>query len=327
MQIGLFLTAQFPPGRDALAETAQVLRQAQVAEAAGLDSIFVGHHYLARTAFMQPIPLLGWLAAHTRRIKLGFGVFLGSLVSPVALAEELATLDVLSGGRLIVGLGAGYREVEYKALGIPYETRFRRLEETVQLLRALWSGEPVTHQGLTGELAGAKLVLRPVQQGGPPLWLGAFGPQGIARSVKLDTPWLIPPDGDRAELVARFADYRTQLVAQGRDLRREYPLLREVCVAPTRAEAERRALEHLVPLYRQYKRWDAAQKVSIDDLVNSYACVGTPDEVAAQLRWYGEELGATHVIGRASWPGMPAAEAEEGVALLGEAARKIAGVG
>jgi alkanesulfonate monooxygenase SsuD/methylene tetrahydromethanopterin reductase-like flavin-dependent oxidoreductase (luciferase family) len=320
LKIGLFLTAQFPAGGATTEEVDRILGEALAAEASGLDSIFLGHHYLARSAFLQPVSLIGYLAAATSRVQLGLGVYLASLHNPVALAEELATLDVLSRGRLIAGLGAGYREVEYRALGVPYEQRFKRLEEAVEVMRALWGGEAVTRTGLFGTIEKAKLVLRPAQPGGPPLWLGAFGPQGIARAARLNTPWLIPPDGDRAALKDRFADYRKLLGDSGQDLRREYPLLREVAVAETRAEAEQMAIDYLAPLYRQYRNWEAARAVSLDDLVNSYALVGTPDDVAAQLSWYATELGATHVICRTAWPGMPAGQAKRAVELLGASA-------
>lgn len=320
MKIGLFLTAQFAPGAPVAAEVERILGEAAAAEESGLDSIFLGHHYLARSAFLQPVSLLGYLAAATRRVQLGLGVYLASLHNPVALAEELATLDVLSRGRLIAGLGAGYREVEYRALGIPYEQRFKRLEEAVEVMRALWSGEPITRSGLFGSIDKARLVLRPAQPGGPPLWLGAFGPQGIARAARLGTPWLIPPDGDRVALQERFADYRRLLADHGQAVQREYPMLREVAVAETRAEAERMALDYLAPLYRQYRNWEAARAVSLDDLVNSYALVGTPDDIAAQLSWYSTEIGATHVICRTAWPGMPAAQARRAVELLGASA-------
>jgi alkanesulfonate monooxygenase SsuD/methylene tetrahydromethanopterin reductase-like flavin-dependent oxidoreductase (luciferase family) len=320
LKIGLFLTAQFAAGGVTAAEVDRILGEALAAEASGLDSVFLGHHYLARSAFLQPVSLLGYLAAATSRVQLGLGVYLASLHNPVALAEELATLDVLSRGRLIAGLGAGYREVEYRALGIPYEQRFKRLEEAVDLMRALWSGESVTRSGLFGSIDRARLVLRPVQAGGPPLWLGAFGPQGIARAARLDTPWLIPPDGDRSALKDRFADYRKLISERGHSLEREYPLLREVAVAETRAEAEQMAIDYLAPLYRQYRNWEAARAVSLDDLVNSYALVGTPEDVAEQLSWYAAELGATHVICRTAWPGMPARQAKRAVELLGSSA-------
>ena len=318
MQIGMFLTAQFHPGGDGVAEARAVVEQARLAERLGFASIFLGHHYLAKSAFLQPLPLLARLSGETTSIKLGLGVYLSSLAHPVALAEELATIDVLSNGRLIAGLGSGYREIEYAAVGVPYTERFRRLEESITVMRALWSGEAVTMSGLFGRLEGAKLNLKPVQSGGPPIWMGAFGPKGVARAARLGASWLIPPDGDRETLRAKFDDYRQRLAEHDQPLDRDYPLLREVVVAPTHEDAERIAREHLVPLYRQYKNWDAAREVSVADLISRHAVIGDADAVGEQLAWYRDEVGATSVIARLAWPGMARAAIERSMQLLGE---------
>ena len=151
MKAGLFLSAQFPPDASAEEGLAAIVEHAILAEEAGFDSVFLGHHYLARSAFLQPLTLAGYLARATSRIKIGFGILLAPLFNPLALAEEIATLDVLSGGRIVCGIGAGYRRVECDAFGVAWDERHRRLSDSVEVMRALWRGEAVTAAGPVGE--------------------------------------------------------------------------------------------------------------------------------------------------------------------------------
>ncbi|GII78546.1 N5,N10-methylene tetrahydromethanopterin reductase [Sphaerisporangium rufum] len=314
LRIGMSLSAHYPPGtpvREALRET---MEQVALAEEMGLSSILLGHHYLARSQFLQPLSTVAYLAARTERIRLGFGVYLLPLHNPLALAEEFATLDQLSGGRLIVGLGAGYRGVEFRAFGVPVEERFRRLEEYVGVLRALWSGEPVTASGSFGELAGARVLLRPVAPGGPPLWLGAFGPAGMRRVARLDAAWAVAPNGTVEEVAARMADFRAALAEHGRSADRDYPLLREGCVAPTRRQAVDAAGPYLAGQYENYRGWKHG--TSAHELIEGHAVIGSPDDVAERLARYAA-IGHTEVVLRLQWSGMPQADVLRSIRLLG----------
>lgn len=314
LRVGMSLSAHYEPGasvRDGLRDT---MEQVALAEEMGLSTILLGHHYLARSQFLQPLSTVAYLAARTERIRLGFGVYLLPLHNPLALAEEFATLDRLSGGRLIVGLGTGYRSVEFRAFGVPMEERFRRLEEYVGVLRALWSGEPVTHSGSFGELDGARVLLRPERPGGPPLWLGAFGPVGMRRVARLDAAWAVAPNGSVAEVARRMADFQDALRSYGRDLDRDYPLLREGCVAPTRGEAVDAAKPYLAEQYANYRGWKHG--ATIDELIGEQAVIGSPEDVIARLSEYAR-LGYTDVVMRLQWTGMPQAEVLRSIRLLG----------
>jgi len=314
LRVGMSLSAHFEPGADPSAGLCDVYEQVDLAEEVGLDEILIGHHYLTRSQFLQPISLIANLAARTERIRLGFGVFLLPLAHPVALAEELATLDVLTGGRLIAGFGTGYRSTEYRAMGVPYDERFKRFEEYVGVVRALWRGEEVTVSGRFGELDGARTLLRPAQKDGPPVWLGAFGPIGMKRVARLDASWAVAPNGTLAEVGERIEAFREQLVAHGRDLTRDYPLLREGCVAPTTQQAVDSAAPYLAEQYESYRGWDHG--ASIDDLLAGQAVIGDPETVTARLVDYAR-LGYTDVVLRLQWTGMPQEEVLRSIRLLG----------
>ncbi len=314
LRVGMSLSAHFEPGADPRTGLRDVLEQVDLAEEVGLDTILIGHHYLTRSQFLQPISLVGHLAARTTRVRLGFGVYLLPLAHPVALAEELATLDVLSGGRLVAGFGTGYRSVEYRAMGVPYEERFKRFEEAVGIVRALWRGESVTASGHFGELEEASTLLRPAQPGGPPVWLGAFGPIGMKRVARLDASWAVAPNGDLDEVADRMRLFTDQLVAHDRGLDRDYPLLREGCVAPTREQALASARPYLAEQYASYRGWDHG--ASVEDLLDGQAVVGDPQAVASRLLDYAA-LGYTDVVLRLQWTGMPQADVLRSIRLLG----------
>lgn len=314
MRIGLSLTHHSAIGGDARHTRDAVMEQITRAEDAGFDSAFFGHHYLTRSGFLQPLSLAGYVAARTERIRLGMGVYLLALHNPVAIAEELATLDVLSGGRLIAGFGSGYRDREFRAFNVPAEQRYARLEESVRVVRDLWSGQPVTCSGMFGELDGHVMHLRPVQPGGPPIWLGAFGPVGIRRAARLSDAWLAPPGGSPEELAKRRDLFDAERLAAGRPAPAEYPLLREGFVATTGRQARDTARPYLAQQYREYRGWDHGEQ--IDELLARNALVGDPDEVIERLQTF-EKAGFDHVIIRMQWTGTPLAETLASIEMFG----------
>lgn len=303
MKISCFLSAQFEPGASAVAGVDQVLAQATAAEDAGFHAVYLGHHYLAKSAFVQPIPLAGYLAAATSRVRIGFGVLLAPLLNPIALAEDLASLDVLSGGRLTVGMGAGYRKRETEAFGVAWDDRLTRLREYVPLLRSLWRGEELDLEGTWGSAPRASLALRPVQPGGPPIWIGAFAEPAIRRAARLDAPWLIGPKGTEDELARLLGIYRGVLESRGSSLEREYPLSREGFVADSRAAAFDGVRPHLERQYAGYKSWDDAQKIDVERYLAEDCLVGTPEEIVAKLRRWEDVLGITEVTLRLQFVG------------------------
>lgn len=317
MKISCFLSAQFDPSASAVDGIDDVVAQAAAAEAAGFHAVYLGHHYLAQSAFIQPIPLAGYLAAATSRVRIGFGVLLLPLLNPVALAEELATLDVLSRGRLTVGIGAGYRKRETAAFGVAWDDRLRRLREYVPILRSLWNGETVDIAGTWGEVLGASLPLRPVQPGGPPIWIGAFAEPAVKRAARLNTPWLIGPKGNDAELARLLGIYRDGLTEGGFSLDRDYPMTREAFIGETHEAAVAGIRPHLERQYAGYKSWDDAQSLDLDRYLEEDCLVGTADEIVAKLRRWESELGITEVSLRLQFVGASQAEAMDQIARFG----------
>lgn len=231
------------PNRGAMATTANLVRFAQVAEACGFDTIWTSDHIIVPTSvqsfypyhpdgqmpfvphepYLEPLIVMTYLAAVTQRIRLGTSVLILPYRNPVFTAKALATLDVLSHGRITLGVGVGWMEEEFKALGLEtYARRGAYSDECVRIFRALWTQDEPAFQGEFHQFAGIKCEPKPVQAGGIPIWVGGHTPQAIRRAARLGDGWQpivqrppadLPPD----DLRVKIAALRELAEAGGRD--------------------------------------------------------------------------------------------------------------
>jgi len=194
MRFGIGLSVQHRPEEPQPRRFAEHLEQVRLARQVGFASIWASQHYLSDPfTYFQPIPTLARVAAEAEGMTLGTGVILLPLHHPVELAEQLATLDVITNGRLVVGLGLGYRDAETLALGLDPKDRVGRLVEGLEVLERVWSGEPVNYEGKHFRLSNVRLSMPPVQRPRPPIWLAANGDVGVKRAARLADTWLINP--------------------------------------------------------------------------------------------------------------------------------------
>jgi probable F420-dependent oxidoreductase len=171
-----------------------IMRHALRAESLGLSDVWVSEHiivpkdlsYPASPTFYDPVVVLSWVAAVTRRIGLGTSVLVLPMRHPLPLAKELGTLQTLSAGRLILGAGVGWLEAEFDALGVPFKERGRRMDEGIAMMRAVWSEDPVSFRGnfIDSKVEGMRMLPRPSTP--IPIWIGGSAPRQIARAVKLE---------------------------------------------------------------------------------------------------------------------------------------------
>ncbi|HEV2456891.1 MAG TPA: LLM class F420-dependent oxidoreductase, partial [Ktedonobacterales bacterium] len=168
------------------------------AEKAGLDSLWAGEHHIIATSstiipatsrFLNPVVALTYVAALTHTLRLGTGILLLPQHQPLILAKELASLDVLSGGRLIVGIGVGWAEAEYEALGVPYHERGARADEYLAAMRAIWSEETPAYHGRYVSFQDVQAFPHPVQQPTPPIVIGGRAPAVLRRTVEQANGW------------------------------------------------------------------------------------------------------------------------------------------
>ncbi len=199
-------------------EAAPLLELAARAEALGYDSIWVGDSVTARPRH-DPMTLLAAVAVRTPRMELGTAVLLPALRNPVLLAHQVATLDQISEGRFILGVGiasdvANIR-AEFEACGVPWDKRIGRMMEGLRLCRALWSGEKVDWDG-RWRVRDAVLGPMPHRPGGPPIWIGGNGPASLERVGKHFDGWF-PNGPDASRFSAQWAEIRATARAAGRD--------------------------------------------------------------------------------------------------------------
>lgn len=176
-------------------------RLARRAEAAGFESLWTGEHVVLPEPRQAPSPAepdfpmlhpstgLAYLAAVTASIRLGTGIVLIAQRNPVVLAKEMASLDVVSGGRLILGIGAGYLHQEFRALGIPFEERGARTDEAIDAMRALWNQPHPSFRGRFTSFSNIQAQPRPIQAGGPPVVIGGTSDAALRRTVLKAQGW------------------------------------------------------------------------------------------------------------------------------------------
>src|SRR5437773_7964588 len=148
MKFGVFLMPQHPRSDDSVRRFRETVQLAQAARDAGFDCVASGHHYLSPPyQSLQSVPLLSRLAADTGSMDLCLSVLLLALLNPVQVAEDIASLDIMSEGRVVFGIGIGYREVGYEGLGMTREGGVPRILEALRLIKRVWTDDVVTHVG------------------------------------------------------------------------------------------------------------------------------------------------------------------------------------
>jgi len=230
---------------------AALLDLAERAEGLGFDSLWAGDSLLARPRH-DPLTLLAAVAARTTRALVGTAILMPVLRNPVVLAQQVATIDQISGGRFVLGVGIGADNPavrrEFVAAGVPFEERLARTLEGLRLCRALWSGEPVTWNG-RWRLDGQVLGPVPARPGGPPIWMATMVDAGFERTGRLFDGWLpIGPD-DGAVYRARLAAVEASAAAAGRPGAVTGAMYLTISLHDDPAEAERRLEDYLGRYY------------------------------------------------------------------------------
>ncbi len=196
MKFGLFGIGSGPCAEPGIAKAV-----AQAAELAGYDSLWTGEHVVLpdpqappspappQAPMLHPSTILAYLSGVTSTIKLGTGIVLSAQRNPLVLAKEIASLDVLTQGRLIFGIGAGYLKAEFDALGVEFKERGARTDEYIEVMRTLWRSEQPEFSGRFTNFSGIQSRPRPVQEGGPPLVVGGASRAAFRRAVEKCHGW------------------------------------------------------------------------------------------------------------------------------------------
>jgi probable F420-dependent oxidoreductase len=216
-------------GWDGLLERAEIADRAQIDRLVVVDHVVMGVHieeYDGGTfptgpdgQWLEPLTTLSVIAGRTSRIRLSTGIILAALRRPVVLAKALATLDVLSGGRVDLGVGVGWQREEYEAAGLPFEQRGRLLDESLDVMKTLWRDTPAAYSSERFQFSGVYLQPKPLQAGGVPIWVsGRVNKRTLDRIVRFGDGW-IPWGEYRADVLLGITQVQEALAAAGRDPR------------------------------------------------------------------------------------------------------------
>ena len=326
IKFGIMAMPQHPRTDSPVKRFKETVELTRLARDAGLDSIACGQHFLAPPyQNIQSLPLLSRLAAESGSMSLVLSVILLPLYSPVGLAEDVASLDVISEGRAIFGVGLGYRDIEYQGFNTRRRDRIPRFEESLELIRRLWTEEDVSFQGTHFSIENATCTIRPVQQPHPPIWIAANNDSAIERAGRLGCSWLVNPHATSLTLQRQMALYKETLAASGYTQALETPVIKEMHVAKTHEEALAIAQPYLEKKYQAYADWgqdkelpgEESFRVSFEELSRDRFILGNIEEVIQQIENQHQQLGVDHFIFRIWWPGMEAYHAYRVVELLG----------
>jgi probable F420-dependent oxidoreductase len=241
------------------------------AEDLGFDSIWAGDHVFHHVDVLQPLHLLTWVAAQTTRVRLGQAVMLSAYLNPVLLAREAATLDYLSGGRLLLGMSIGGTPAEYASIGVPMNQRVGRLMENVEIMRRLWREDGVEYAGRYHTIEKGSINPKPLQTGGVPIYLGALSDAMLKRVARVADGW-IGSAGPIERYLAGVQTVRRFAEERGRDPDSiGYAKLQSISVAADKATAKSRA----------ETQWQSYYGPNFN--VDASTIYGTPDECAAKL--------------------------------------------
>jgi probable F420-dependent oxidoreductase len=292
---------------------AETLRECERAESAGFDSIWLGEHHNNRTLYPAPLVGLAAIAGRTRTVRLGTAVLLLPLYHPLAVAEEAAMVDMISAGRLVLGVGAGYAPEEFAAFGVSLTERGSRMDEAVPLIQRLWSEDKVTHAGRHYHVTNAAVSPRPVQRPGPPIWFGGWVEPAIRRAGRLGEAWLGGPSAKLDEVAACARRYRQARSEAGREPSSgELALMRYVFVAESLERARDLAGAAFIRAFEDtYFRWPhpvvkrPPGSLTIERLAEDRIVLGDPASCIRQIQRFQGELALGHLIVRVSAPGIP----------------------
>ena len=317
LRFGVYYDFRNPPGSGVT--TADLYRrtldQIRAVDRLGYDSVWMSEHHFTEDGYMPSvIAMSAAIAAVTEKLAISQDVLLMPFHHPLRLAEDLAVLDNLSGGRIMVGVGMGYVHGEFEALGIPRKNRVSLTEEGVEILRLAWSEDEFSYRGKRYRFEGVRVRPRPVQDGGPPIFIAAMSEAGARRAARFGAHLL--PQGDRAAVLDPWLeavtasgrspdDYRVGIV-RGFEVADDPEADRAEWRKSAAADGERRA-------QRIYGQWLAASEDRMREqlaegraagrLIPQSVFFGTPDQCIAEIERFQREYHVTDLIVRGVFPG------------------------
>ena len=260
--------------------------QASFAESCGYQSFWLPENHFGNNALPEPMLLLASVAANTTTIKLATTSYLLPLRNPLLAAEQVAVLDQLSNGRVILGVGRGYSKETLHAFDIKPSTKRQLFEWCLGKMQAAWSGDAVSlHEDGSSAVNVSPL---PVQQPHPPIWVAAFGPKALAQAGRLGLPYLASPLETFEELKVNYAAYDAAIAEAGRTSPADRPIMRSVFLSNDKAK--------LQSIRQQLAKTKPPKGLETAPVIDDWAIIGDSNYVQDYIAEYRETLNATHLI-------------------------------
>lgn len=296
MKVGVLQFFSWPDRKVPLASVYEMaLERIRIMDQTGYDCVWLAEHHFTDYSVCPSVHMMGvQAAAITKRLRIGTGVSLAPFYNPLRLAEEVALLDMLSGGRVNWGAGRGFSRTEYSAFGIPDSESAARFHEAVAIVLKAWTNEKLNYAGKFFSYDGVEVLPKPLQQPHPPVWMAAGSDTAITWAASQGFSCMLGPHDGRQQLGAKRKLYGQELVKAGyTDKGRDIPTVRLIALADTRgraAEIAKRGAEWLVASYigpqhksvlqhsKDYQGMDP-----IDFYMQEVIVHGTPDDVVDQI--------------------------------------------
>jgi alkanesulfonate monooxygenase SsuD/methylene tetrahydromethanopterin reductase-like flavin-dependent oxidoreductase (luciferase family) len=287
---------------------ARALDRIEIMDRAGYDAVWLAEHHFSGFSVCPSVHMVGTLAAaRTRRLRIGTGVSLAPFYHPLRLAEEVALLDLLSGGRVNWGAGRGFARVEFEAFGVPPEESAARFRETVEIVLRAWTDERLSFSGEHFRFDGIEVLPKPMQRPHPPVWLAASSDSAIDWAAGRGFSILMDPHSSAAEIGRKRRRYAERLAAAGfSEAGRDIPVARLVALgrnAEAAAAVARSGAEWMVNSYLGAQHRPVMQGSFTPDGVDpirryldDVILHGTPDAVVDQILRLRDEVGLDYLL-------------------------------
>lgn len=291
----------------------EALEEAIYGEELGFDSVWLEeHHSIPNHYWPSPLMALAGIATRTTKVLLGTNIVVLPFYHPVRAAEDMAMLDVISGGRAIFGAAIGYRPPEFELYDVSLDDRGARYVEMLKIIHALWTQDYVEYEGRFFKIKGC---IEPRPTNPIPTWLGGWGELSLKRAAQLGDAWVPGPTANLEKLLNAQQQYRKFLAESGKNLAdAPNPLTREVVIAEKRETAWELAEKYVMVNYRD--EYSGGWKhpligsqdhtpIALESLSQDRFIVGNPEDCISQIQRFQESFGVDHLICRLYFAGMP----------------------
>ncbi len=282
--------------------------QAVYAEQLGFDSFWLPENHFGKQALPEPLMLLASVAGVTEKIKLATTSYLLTIKNPLQAAEQVAVLDQLSSGRVILGVGRGFAPEMLKAFSIPIEEKRKIFAWALGIMRDAWAGKKVS---LDSTNEAVYVYPQPMQKPEPPIWIAAFGPKALAQAGKLGLPYLASPMESLSKLESNYLIHQEAATSVGVAVPKIVPVMRSLFISEDSKEIKK--LKGILS--------NQADDSSLNkgETVDDWAILGSANEVADKIELFVERIGVTHLIAtRLRIPGIMKKSLRESVAHLAQ---------